>query len=214
MIDLTDLYYPKGDGMQYVTANARFSNADPIRSEMIIRNWNTIVGKADIVFHLGLFALENPLSFLRRLNGLVVAVVGEEQLPFEGLKFKKLYLCTDGTFHRDRPSNRDGVICILQVGEENVTDSAYPEILAVNSGSWRALGCGQRIVGHNFFKPLLKPVVNANTDLWGLMPVPLIEIVNRYFGYWGLLPQFSSRLQLVWPNNRFFPGRQEWRTIC
>jgi len=45
-------------------------------NETIIENWNKKVGRQDIVYHLGDFALRNSLKYLKRLNGNIRIILG------------------------------------------------------------------------------------------------------------------------------------------
>lgn len=54
-------------------------------NEMIVRNWNKVVDHEDTVFHLGDVALgpiHDSLSYIRRLNGTKILVLGNHDRPF------------------------------------------------------------------------------------------------------------------------------------
>jgi len=180
--------------MHYVTANAKLTPTDPEYTRRVIHNWNEVVTNLDTVFHLGTFALERSAFYLQQLNGSTVAVVGNNETEFYGPKFRDLFLYADGTFHPRKLTGRGEVVCILRSGEKNLTDSEYPEIFAVDEGEWRARGSGERIVGADFAYLLNKPVVNVNIDLWDYKPVSIQMIVERYFGYFGVLPVLGAGL--------------------
>lgn len=165
--------------MIYTTANARFSDADPERNQRIIRNWNGIVTNADIVLHLGNFAVDRPLYYLQRLNGQIMSVVGDRNYDFPGTKFKNLFFYADGTFTQQKLPGREDVLCILQAGEESLSDSKLPEIFGVDYGSWRFKSYGERINGGDFSYLLSKPVINANIDVWD-KPISMQMITERY----------------------------------
>lgn len=69
----------------------RYSNRPfkdvPHMNEMIIQNWNSVVGEDDIIFHLGDVALgswEDWDGILTRLNGYKILVVGNHDRIFKG----------------------------------------------------------------------------------------------------------------------------------
>jgi len=166
--------------MYYVTANAKFSDADPDRNQKIIHNWNGIITNADTVLHLGNFAIDRPLYYLLQLNGLIVSVVGDSDDGFPGTKFKHLFLYSDGTISQRELSGREDVLCVLQAGEETLSDLDYPEIIGVTEGDWKLKSYGERIIGGDFSYLLNKPVINANIDLWDYRPISLQMITERY----------------------------------
>lgn len=59
-----------------------FNNVDEMNEELI-RRWNSVVGKNDIVFHLGDFAWGGPPkwnSILERLNGHIYLILGNHDM--------------------------------------------------------------------------------------------------------------------------------------
>ncbi len=59
-----------------------FKNADEM-NEVIIANWNNVVGKDDIIFHLGDFCLGGAAEWskiLDRLNGKIYLILGNHDL--------------------------------------------------------------------------------------------------------------------------------------
>lgn len=165
--------------MQFITANAKFSSTDPERTQTLIHNWNSVVGMTDVVFHLGVFALENSTYYLAQLNGMVVAVVGEEQIEFDGPKFKNLFTYADGTISQHLQIDRGDPI-ILTGSAKLLTDSEYPEFLADDYGDWKVKSYGERIVGSDYSRLLVKPVINAVIDLWEYKPISMQMITERY----------------------------------
>lgn len=62
--------------------NRPFKNVEEM-NETLIENWNKVVGKDDIVFHLGDFCLGGPEEWTRileRLNGKIYLVVGNHDI--------------------------------------------------------------------------------------------------------------------------------------
>jgi len=74
--------------MIYFTADTHFSHRNIIKycnrpfssieehDEVIITNWNSVVRKNDIVYHLGDFAFGDVQKHLRRLNGNIHLILG------------------------------------------------------------------------------------------------------------------------------------------
>ena len=63
-------------------ANRPFRNLDEM-NEVLIDNWNSVVGKNDLVFHLGDFVFGNTAAWnqvLDRLNGKIVLIVGNHDI--------------------------------------------------------------------------------------------------------------------------------------
>jgi calcineurin-like phosphoesterase family protein len=57
----------------------------PLMDELLIRNWNDVVGKSDRVYHLGDFSfhkLPETVNILRRLNGQLHVVLGNHDRDF------------------------------------------------------------------------------------------------------------------------------------
>ena len=85
--------------MRYFTSDTHFGHANIIKycnrpfkdvshmNEVLIANWNAVVGEDDVVYHLGDVAL-GPWTewdgILTRLNGRKVLVVGNHDRIFEG----------------------------------------------------------------------------------------------------------------------------------
>ena len=62
--------------------NRPFKNVEEM-NETLIENWNKVVGKDDIVFHLGDFCLGGPEEWTRileRLNGKIYLIVGNHDI--------------------------------------------------------------------------------------------------------------------------------------
>jgi calcineurin-like phosphoesterase family protein len=47
----------------------------------LIKNWNRVVGKNDIVYYLGDFARYYPKKYLRELNGTIFFILGNHDTP-------------------------------------------------------------------------------------------------------------------------------------
>lgn len=52
-----------------------FKNAKEM-DEVIIANWNSVVDRNDIVYHLGDFSFAEPTQYTKRLNGNIILILG------------------------------------------------------------------------------------------------------------------------------------------
>lgn len=85
----------------YFTADTHFSHENimkycnrPYKSvgemdEVLIANWNNIVGPNDLVWHLGDVAWKDPIKYLKRLNGQIYVLIGNHDSE------KQLQECLD-----------------------------------------------------------------------------------------------------------------------
>ena len=103
-------------------SNRPFRNVEEMNNTLI-ENWNDIVDKNDIVFHLGDFAWNSNIakSAWRKLNGKIYLIKGNhdhkilEVLPFQqdsivDIKYKKQYISMcHYPMHRWYKSSRDGI---------------------------------------------------------------------------------------------------------
>lgn len=55
--------------------NRPFENLSHMNNELI-RLWNSVVSKHDVVYHLGDFSFGSPSDFLKQLNGKVFLILG------------------------------------------------------------------------------------------------------------------------------------------
>jgi len=66
-------------------------------NEALIDNWNSVVGKDDIVFHLGDFAMGGSAEwsrFLERLNGKIYLILGNHDMKTIGKGFSRFEYVT------------------------------------------------------------------------------------------------------------------------
>ena len=83
----------------YVIANTNFNIENKDYNNILIENWNSIVNKEDIVYHLGNFGigtLEELKSLYDKLNGIKYLILGEEDMRydkdfFDEIGFKEVY---------------------------------------------------------------------------------------------------------------------------
>lgn len=91
----------------YITADQHFFHGNIIKycnrpfdsyqemNEVMIKKWNEVVGKNDIVIHLGDFAFRNKASLIRpRLNGIIILIRGNHDL---NLKNEDGFIIVEGT---------------------------------------------------------------------------------------------------------------------
>lgn len=102
------LQFNKNDRI-FFTADTHFGHKNIIRyckrpfvdveemNETLIDSWNSTVGKDDIVFHLGDFAMGGSAEwsrFLERLNGRIYLILGNHDMKTIGKGFSRLELVT------------------------------------------------------------------------------------------------------------------------
>lgn len=82
----------------FFTSDTHFNHAKIIRpdysdrpfkdveemNETLIYNWNSVVKKKDVIYHLGDFAWGQPEPFLNRLNGYKILIMGNHDRYSEG----------------------------------------------------------------------------------------------------------------------------------
>jgi len=121
--------------------------------ETLISNWNSVVGKDDVVIHLGDFALMNHLDYISRLNGYITFVRG----------------------------NHDDFSLIqaldVRMNGELVTCVHNPDFLINNHLS------GIYLVGHIHHKWKVmrnagQLLINVGVDVWDFKPVSVSQIVE------------------------------------
>ena len=93
----------------FFTADTHFGHKNIIRyckrpfvdveemNETLIDSWNSTVGKDDIVFHLGDFAMGGSAEwsrFLKRLNGKIYLILGNHDMKTIGKGFSRFELVT------------------------------------------------------------------------------------------------------------------------
>jgi calcineurin-like phosphoesterase family protein len=88
----SDTHFDHKNIIEY--SNRPFSSVGEM-NEKLIQNWNEVVSKDDVIYHLGDFAFTNPSKFLTRLNGKIFTINGshdDKNWPYlmeiypEGLK--------------------------------------------------------------------------------------------------------------------------------
>lgn len=62
-------------GHKSIVKSRPFGSVDEMDDAMVSR-WNSVVGKCDVVWHLGDFSFFSPSEYVRRLNGKICLCVG------------------------------------------------------------------------------------------------------------------------------------------
>lgn len=74
---IADTHFNHDNIIKY--CNRPFSNVDEM-NKYIIKQWNSVVGKDDLVYHLGDFALQSDKAIVsnlvQRLNGNIILILG------------------------------------------------------------------------------------------------------------------------------------------
>ena len=88
----------------FFTADTHFGHKNIIRycqrpfvdvdemNEILITNWNNVVGKEDVIFHLGDFAMGGSSEWtrlLQRLNGRIYLIIGNHDMKTIGKGFSR-----------------------------------------------------------------------------------------------------------------------------
>ncbi len=168
-------------GKIFVTSNLQLGRPGAIKkynrdfntvngmNDALINNWNTIVTKNDIVYHLGNFAHDPKTAqdAMLRLNGSIYFTLGEHDQAIETL-FNKNML---------RPGCKV-IKCIEEDLDNKVALSYYPlGYWPGKSKKWFS------IIGYpakSFKSDPKRRIINASTDLWGHKPQELHKVVDIF----------------------------------
>ena len=158
--------------MLYLIGNVGFSGDTPEQNALRINNWNKTVRAEDMVIHVGNFSDGKADYYQLALNGLIVFVTGSEYNVEgnKGVKFKNLFLYSDGTFTLRNNPKRNAVFVVSTLAK-NLTSSKIPEIVSDASAEWSRKRPGQHMRGAHYSYLLDKSVVNIDCSLWGEAPV-------------------------------------------
>ena len=154
--------------------------------EQLISNWNNVVSKNDIVYHLGDFAFGNPKrwkSITDRLQGSITLIRGNHDIQ-NGATLKRLVV--DGV-----PIFNDvGDLEVVHIGEYRVMLSHYPyidsgfdgrmpEYAPNNTGLWLLHGHTHK-TGHGPFEldKCRGKMINVGCMLWDYSPISENEILQ------------------------------------
>lgn len=70
---ISDLHFGHSNIIKY--CRRPFRNSDHMDIQLI-KNWNRVVGRNDLVYYLGDFAMRYPKKYLKKLNGTVFFILG------------------------------------------------------------------------------------------------------------------------------------------
>lgn len=137
-------------------------------NETIIERWNEVVGKDDIVFHVGDFALCNVdimRKLVKRLNGKIIIIRGNHD------RVKKLRRCGFSDV-------LSGVLKVDFVHDGKTYETAIRHKPTTVKGI-NFIICGH---SHDDFKIRMEGstvFINVGVDAWDYYPVPLLEVFNE-----------------------------------
>lgn len=139
-------------------------------NDTLVKNWNSVVGKDDIVYHLGDFAVDaSGYEYARKLNGEIHLILGNYDMDnidkfdhslFESIQ-KDITLKIEGTdyFLTHKPTE------------------TTPDMFNL---------CGHI---HGLWRVANRNIINVGTDAWHFFPIPVSKIefqrngiVNHYDG--------------------------------
>ena len=87
---ISDTHFNHKNIIKY--ANRPFKSIKDM-DKILIRNWNSVVNKHDIVYFLGDFVLrKNPSHYLRQLNGRIIFIRGNHDKYYIGRNYTHRYL--------------------------------------------------------------------------------------------------------------------------
>lgn len=154
-------------------------------NEGLINNFNSIVNKDDITYHLGDFCLSKKyINLISQLNGTHHLITGNHDscYPWKGFKDKYLTPYLDNGFstvQRELELEIDGLgLCLLNHmpydGDSRETDR-YKEFRPIRKDYHKYLFCG-----HVHEKWVTcSNMINVGVDVWNYSPVSIEQIKNQ-----------------------------------
>jgi calcineurin-like phosphoesterase family protein len=143
-------------------------------NEVLIDNWNSVVGHNDLVCHLGdavMGTFAENVQILGRLNGTIRLVPGNHD------RVSFAYHCKDAARARFRKMYEDQGVYILpeqlhgwpvegmSISHYPFNDDRYPELSPENVGQWLLHGHV-----HNEWQTFNR-MINVGVDVWDYTPV-------------------------------------------
>ena len=158
----SDMHFGHANIIEF-TKTRKFNSVEDMNEELI-RRWNSVVHKEDLVYHVGDFAFRSNNSarqWEERLNGTIVHIEGNHD---HNNGVKTLI-----------------VKCIMHAGGNSI----YVEHRPPHKPEEIPYGVSFVICGHVHDKYKHKwvgsiPVINVGTDVWGLQPVSIESILKYY----------------------------------
>ena len=145
-----------------------FDDVDQM-TEQVIKNWNSVVGKNDLVYHLGNFAWDPKTAqdVISQLNGTIWFIPGEIDDAIIELRNKGMLINNASI----KPS-------IMPLEKMRVTISYWPlkEWPKKKDGFWS-------LVGHPSLEYKSNPkekTINVSADLWNFKPQNLEHIIGIF----------------------------------
>lgn len=131
----------------------------------LISNWNRVVGKNDLVYYLGDFAMHNVKYYLKRLNGTIIFILGNH----------------DGSLIRDHIHPVTKRHIIYYKGEP-ILLIHNPKEKTLNGNPW----VGWCIHGHTHNHELeefpkvnyKKKTINVSCELHNYTPIELFNLIK------------------------------------
>ena len=161
--------------------------------EALIRNWNSVVGPDDTVYHLGdccMGQLADSLPILNRLNGRKLLVLGNHDRPSQAYhhktpearakwfaRYQEYFPVMFEELRLDLGPNGETVIFNhMPYADPTFVDHAYEgrhaQFQPINEGRWLIHGHV-----HGAWKTKGKQI-NVGVDVWGYAPVDLDVVIN------------------------------------
>jgi calcineurin-like phosphoesterase family protein len=138
-------------------------------TDTLIKNWNSVVGKEDLVYHLGNFAWDPKTAqdAVSQLNGIIWFIPGEHDTAIAELAAKGLL-----------PNGSKIESAIMPLHKMQTTISYWP------LADWPNKGDGYwSIIGHPSREHKSDPkgkTINVATDLWGYKPQELSKTLGIF----------------------------------
>lgn len=145
-----------------------FNNVDEM-TEKLINNWNSVVGKEDLVYHLGNFAWDPKTAqdAISKLNGTIWFIPGEHDTPIGEIAAKKM-LPNGSKLERQ----------IMPLHKMEVTISYWPlkDWPKKSDGFWSIVGHPNR----DYKSDPKQRTINVSTDLWSFKPQELSKMLGIF----------------------------------
>ena len=145
-----------------------FKDVDEM-TQHIINSWNSVVGKEDLVYHLGNFAWDPKTAqdAISQLNGQIWFIMGEHDAPIAELWSKKML-----------PSNCKVERQIMPLELMQTTLSYWPlrDWPRRADGFWSVIGHPDK----TYKSDPKQKVINVSTDLWKFKPQELPKLLGIF----------------------------------
>jgi calcineurin-like phosphoesterase family protein len=135
--------------------------------ESLIENWNSVVGKADRVYHLGDVSLAKPertAEILKRLNGQIFLIKGNHDTAAENGQCRSRFIWQKDLFYLDVGGQKI-MLCHYAM---RTWRSAY-------KGSWMLYGHSHGNLAESDFSRSF----DVGVDCWNLTPVSHEEVAAK-----------------------------------